>query len=157
MDSKSKAMDTTSVNFSGSCGEAVGNPNSASSSTGMYLNQSATINGEACNNCMVGNNGAAVFSIELIPIAGPFYNYQISVYAQGPKGFGTGWFWLAFTDATNDTYYLSIYSSTPEYHTVDFNSVDPTIVKIWWCDDSFSVPGPQADKADFRVSSPARK
>jgi hypothetical protein len=143
------------VDFSGNCGEASGDsPNSAQSASGMQPFQTATVNGSPVSNCIVGNDGAAIYGITLTTTAG-IYDYQIAVDGQGPSGAFSGSFYLAFTDQSGDTYYLSLYSSTREVHTVDYNSSAPNIVKIWWSDNSFNAPGANAAKASFRVSSPA--
>jgi hypothetical protein len=147
------AANYPSVNFTGACGEATSTPNYASSS-GMQPYQTATVNGNPTSNCIVGNDGATVFSITLVQTTGA-YAYQVLVDGQGPSGAGSGSFYLGFTDASGDTYYLSIYSSTRAQHTVDYNSTAPNIVTIWWCDESFPGLTNNAAKADFRVTSPA--
>lgn len=82
---------------------------------------------------IVGNSGAFVRKIELVKQAG-FYDYVLNVTARGPKGLGSGWMHLYFTDKTGDRYALGIWSSTEEQHTVAYNSEDPGIVKIEWTD-----------------------
>lgn len=155
--SASASSNYPTVDFSGNCGEASGsNPNSAQAASGMQPFQTATVNGSPVSNCIVGNDGATVYGITLTTIAG-FYNYQIAVDGQGPSGAFSGSFYLAFTDQSGDTYYLSLFSSTREVHTVDYNSSLPNIVKIWWCDNSFTVPEANAAKSSFRVTSPAAK
>jgi hypothetical protein len=151
-----KLGDYPTVNFQGDCGEAKNNPYSATSN-GLQPFQSVTINGGPPSNCMVSNDHGVIYSITLLSIPG-IYDYQLAVEAQGPSGIGSGSFYLAFTDASGDTYYLSIFSSKKETHTVDYNSSAPAIVKIWWCDDSFDAPGAsnKTTKADFRVTSPAK-
>lgn len=144
------------VNFNGACGEASGSTPNSASSTGMEVFQQATINGGPTSNCVVGNDGAKVYGISLAKTSG-VYPYQIQVDCQGPSGIFSGFFHLAFTDASGDTYYLNIYSSTRELHTVDYDSTSPNIVKIWWCDNSFSAPTAKATKPNFRVTSPAQK
>jgi hypothetical protein len=153
--SASASSNYPSVDFRGDCGEGTerGKPKSASSS-GMQPFQSATINGGPVSNCVVGNDGAVVYDITLIKTAG-IYDYRITVDGQGPSGIGSGYFHLAFTDESGDTYFLKLYSSTREQHTVDYNSGKPNIVKIWWSDYDFDAPGGNAAKANFRVSSPA--
>lgn len=150
-----KLTNYPTVNFQGDCGEAEGSPKSATSN-GMQPFQSATINGGPTSNCMVSNDNGVIFSITLLSIPG-IYDYQIAVDAQGPSGPFSGSFYLAFTDESGDTYYLSIFSSKRETHTVDYNSSSPNIVKIWWCDDSFDAPvaSNKTTKPDYRVTSPA--
>lgn len=152
MSTTPKLENYPSVNFNGACGEASGNPNVATS-TGMQPFQSATVNGGPVSNCVIGNDGATIYNIWLTKTTG-IYTYQLCVDGQGPSGIGSGYIHLAFTDASGDTYYLKLYSSTREQHTVDYNSSAPNIVKIWWCDNDFDVPGSNTVKPDYRVTSP---
>lgn len=150
----SASNDYPTIDFRGDCGEASGvTPHSAQSS-GMQPFQQASINGGPVSNCVVGNDGATIYGITLTNTAG-FYTYRITVDGQGPSGLFGGFFYLAFTDQSGDTYYLSLYSSTRELHTVDYNSGQPNIVKIWWSDNSFTVPGENGTKPAYRVTSPA--
>jgi hypothetical protein len=146
---------TGTADFKGDCGECTSGYFSATSIGGMQPGQSATVNGNPPQNCVVANDGGTVFGIELARIAG-IYGYQVRVDAQGPHGFGSGSMYLAFQDATGDVYYLSIYSSTREGHEVSFNSSNPNIVKIFWSDYSFTVKGGNADrpKPQYKVVSP---
>lgn len=82
---------------------------------------------------VVGHAGAFVRKIELARQAG-IYDYVLNVTARGPKGFGSGWMHLYFTDKTGDRYALGIWSSTEEQHTVAYNSEDPGIVTVEWTD-----------------------
>lgn len=152
--STAASSDYPTVDFSGDCGEASGTTPHSAQSAGMQPFQQASINGGPVNNCVVGNDGATVYGITLTKTAG-FYDYRITVDGQGPDALFGGFFYLAFTDGSGDTYYLSIYSSTREQHTVDYNSDQPNIVKIWWSDNSFVVPGENDAKPKFRVTSPA--
>ena len=146
------------VNFVGSCGEAGGGaPFCATSTAGMQPFQSATVNGGPVSNCVIGNDGAKIFEIWLTTTTGPIYKYQIRVNGQGPSGIFGGYFYLAFTDESGDTYYLKLYSSTREDHIVDFNSAKPNIMKIWWCDNSFDVASANTAKPDYRVTTAANK
>lgn len=154
MSANSKDAGYPAVNFNGSCGESVGKTPNSATSTGMQTYQSATVNGGPVSNCVIGNNGAVVYNIWVTQTTG-IYKYQICVDGQGPKGAGTGYFHLAFTDETGDTYYLKLFSSDREQHTVDYNSSSPNIVTIWWCNYDFDVPGANTEKANFRVTSPA--
>lgn len=146
-------FDFPTVDFSGACGDSGEGINSATSS-GMQLNQSATVNGGPVNNCVIGYDSSMVYNIWLTT-SGGLYAYQIGVDAQGPSGIG--YFHLAFTDATGDTYYLKIYSSKREQHTVDFNSSSPAIVKIWWSDYPFVVKTPNANEPDYKVAVPVQE
>lgn len=152
----SNVEDYPTVNFTGACGEASGDTPNSANSTGMEVYQQATVNGNPVSNCVIGNDGATVYNITLTQTTG-LYTYQVLVDGKGPSGLGSGSFYLAFTDESGDTYYLSIYSSTREQHTVDFNSSAPNIKTIWWCDNSFDVPSSKTTKPDFRVTSPAHK
>jgi hypothetical protein len=62
----------------------------------------------------------------------PIYDYSVVVAGRGPKGLLNGEGHLYFTDKTNDTYSLSIWSHLYYDHTVDYNSDDHEIVKISW-------------------------
>lgn len=150
-----KTSDYPSVNFNGDCGEAKGHTPHMAQSIGMQPFQSAAVNGSPPSNCVVGNDGATVFGIVLTKTTG-IYPYQISVDGQGPKGAGTGYFHLAFTDQSGDTYYLKLFSSRRERHIVDYKSDHPNIVKIWWSNHDFTVPGANTQKPDFQVTSPAK-
>lgn len=81
--------------------------------------------------CIVGNSHAAVHKIELLKQSG-IYSYVLNVVAQGPKGLGSGWLRLYFTDKTGDRYALGIWKSEKLQHTVAYNSASPAIVKIEW-------------------------
>jgi hypothetical protein len=144
------------ANFQGQCGECSNGYYSATCAGGMQPNQSATVNGNSPQNCVVANDEAAVFAIQLQQQAG-FYSYQIRVDAQGPSGPFSGSMYLAFEDQTGDVYYLSIYSSTREWHEVSYNSSSPAITTIYWSDDSFTVNSSDASrpKPQFQVVSPA--
>ncbi|QKJ28750.1 hypothetical protein HQ865_02905 [Mucilaginibacter mali] len=156
----SNLSDYPSVNFSGTqCGQATGSIPFSATSTGMEIFQTATVNGNPPSNCVVANDGGTVFGITLLQPDDKIYSYQISVDAQGPSGWLSGSMYLAFTDASGDTYYLSIFDSDRQIHTVDYNSSSPNIVTIWWCNNSFTVDSENANKskAKFRVTSPAQK
>ncbi len=144
------------VDFKGDCGESKNekNPNCAVS-IGMAPHQEATVNGSPVSNCVIGNDEAKVYNILLTKTTG-IYTYQVSVDAQGPKGAFSGYLHLAFTDESGDTYYLKIYSSSREQHTVNYNSDKPNIVKIWWCNYDFIVPSNNSTKPDYSVTSPDR-
>jgi hypothetical protein len=141
------------VNFVGQCGECStrGSYFSATNSGGMQPGQSATVNGGPTQNCVVANDGATVFAIELQEIAG-LYRYQVRVCAQGPTGIGSGYMWLAFEDSTGDVYYLKIFSSSKEWHEVSYNSESPAIRTIYWSDYEFTV-----DTSDVRAEKPKYK
>lgn len=144
------------ANFQGDCGECTNGYYQAACVGGMQVNQSATVNGNSPQNCVVANNGATVFTIELVPVAG-IYDYQVRVEAQGPSGPFSGSMYLAFRDETGDVYYLSIYSSTHEWHEVSYNSSQPEITNIYWSDYSFTVAGGDESrpKPQYQVVSPA--
>ena len=146
------------ADFVGECGECTNGYYSAASRAGLQPNQSATVNGSLPQDCVVANNGARVYAIELQQIAG-LYGFQVRVEAQGPSGAFSGAMHLAFQDSTGDVYYLKIYSSSREWHTVSFNSDSAAIKRIFWSDYDFTVSGDgvSSDKAEFQVQSPARK
>jgi len=153
--SSADSVATGTADFKGDCGECTNGYYSAASIGGMQPGQSATVNGNPTQNCVVANDGGTVFGIELARIAG-IYHYQVRVDAQGPSGPFSGSMYLAFQDATGDVYYLSIYSSTREGHEVSFNSGNPNIMKIFWSDYSFTVSGGDSDRAKphYKVVSP---
>jgi hypothetical protein len=143
------------ANFVGACGEAISSPNTATAQGRMEPFMEASVNGSAPNVCVVGNDGAKVYGITLTKNAG-IYDYIITVDAQGPSGVFSGSFYLAFTDQSGDTYHLSIYSSTRELHTVSYNSSQPSIVTIAWCDESFEKsynPGNKTTKPRYATAS----
>jgi hypothetical protein len=74
--------------------------------------------------------GGRVYGIRLKYSPG-VYDYVLEVDAKGPRG-GTDSGHLQFTDVSNDTYNLSIYSSSRSDHTVRYNSKRPNIRKIRW-------------------------
>jgi hypothetical protein len=99
---------------------------------GMPVNSIVTINGEEDLSGIVQfDHGGRVYGIRLKGSPG-FYDYVVEVDAKGPHGIGTGSGHLKFTDASNDTYELSIYSSTRSDHTVRYNSDKPNIKLIKW-------------------------
>lgn len=110
----------------------VGVNSSAECKDGMAVNSEVSINGSSnLYNIIRFNDNGCVYGITLTGSPGA-YDYVINVDAQGPKGFGSGSGYLAFTDKSGDTYKLSIYSSTRSVHTVRYNSHQPEIVKIEW-------------------------
>ena len=123
--------------FTGDCGEAKDTPHVIKSDRGLQPNEQVSLNGNTdLSTCLVGNDKACVYSITLTGSPG-IYDYVVNVDAQGPSGFGSGSIYLAFTDASGDTYKLSIYSSSRSVHTVRYNSEEPAIKAISWCDSSF--------------------
>ncbi len=56
----------------------------------------------------------------------------IRVHGRGPSGLGSGNGYLHFTDKTNDTYDLKIWTSSEKWHYVGYDSDDSAIVKISW-------------------------
>jgi predicted phosphodiesterase len=80
--------------FTGKCGQN----SSAVSVAGLNPGESVLLNGKSdLSSCMVANDNGAVFGIRLDKISG-IYDYQLSVDAQGPKGAGSGYMYLYFTD-----------------------------------------------------------
>jgi hypothetical protein len=127
----SASSDYPTVDFHGDCGEASGDTPHSAQSSGMQPFQQASINGGPVSNCVVGNNGATIYGITLTNTAG-FYDYRITVDGQGPSGLFGGFFYLAFTDQSGDTYYLSIYSSKRELHTVNELSLHQIFTMFGW-------------------------
>jgi hypothetical protein len=98
---------------------------------GMPVNSIVSINGTTdLQNIVQFERSGRVYEIRLKYSPG-YYDYVVEVDAQGPRG-GTGSGHLKFTDASNDTYNLSIYSSTRSVHTVRYNSKKPNITLINW-------------------------
>ncbi|MES1975915.1 MAG: hypothetical protein V4472_25940 [Pseudomonadota bacterium] len=95
------------------------------------------INGSAdLSSCVVGPHGASVTSAYVTNRPPPSYEgfaYGIWVYGQGPSGFGSGWLELTFTDQAGSHYSLKLYSSTPAWHYVNYNSDSPGITEMAWC------------------------
>ena len=147
-------MSDGTADFDGQCGECTKGYYTATSTGGMQPNQSATVNGNSPQNCVLANDGGTVYAIELQAIAG-IYSYQVRVDAKGPKGIGSGSMYLAFEDQTGDIYYLSIFSSSREWHEVSYNSSKPNIVKIFWSNYSFTASEADAakDKPAYKVES----
>lgn len=143
------------ANFTGQCGECTTGYYTATSVGGMQPDQTATVNGNSPQNCVIANDGGKVFDIELQSVAG-IYNYQLRVQAQGPKGAFSGSMYLAFEDRTGDVYYLGLFSSTKQWYQVSYNSTEPEIVAIYWSNRSFTVKkaGVAKDKPQYKVVSP---
>ena len=118
--------------FTGQCGQN----STATSTTGLQVNQAVQLNSNTdLSSCIQANGGACVYGITLTGSPG-IYDYVLNVDAQGPSGFGSGSMYLAFTDETGDTYKLSIYSSSRSTHTVRYNSEKPAIFNIQWSNTS---------------------
>ena len=60
------------------------------------------------------------------------YPHTVRVHGRGPSGFFSGSGYLHFTDKTDDTYNLSLFSSITRWHYVRFDSDSSDIVKIAW-------------------------
>jgi UDP-2,3-diacylglucosamine pyrophosphatase LpxH len=124
----------TDPNFTGRCGEN----SSARSALGLQPGASMKLNGStALNGCMQGNDRACIYGITLSEAApGHYYlgiyRYRLSIDGQGPSGFSSGSFYLAFTDQTGDVYKKSFFWSKRQTLTLDYNSDSPTIVKVQW-------------------------
>lgn len=92
--------------------------------------------------CIVGSSGASVSQIYVSNQPrqdNSFENYQYGIwaYGQGPAGFDSGRLWLTFTDESGSSYDLSLFSSDPAWHFVDYNSDSPGITQVSW----YSTPG----------------
>lgn len=94
------------------------------------------INGNSdLQGCVVGPSGAVVtcaYVTNQPPKAYERYAYGIWVFGQGPSGFGSGTFQLDFTDQGGSGYSLKLYSSTPAWHYVNYNSDSPGIIEMRW-------------------------
>ncbi|MFT3875444.1 MAG: hypothetical protein QM708_03295 [Propioniciclava sp.] len=127
--------------FQGDCGECTqkGHHYTVRSGKGLQPNEQASIQGNTdLTTCIRSNDGGRVYSIILTGSPG-VYDYVVNVDAEGPRGFGSGSMYLAFTDEDNETYYLSIYSSTRSVHTVRYNSDTPAIKAIHWSNYRFTA------------------
>lgn len=119
--------------FTGNCGE---NNSATAVDGGLFPNQQLELNGNTdLSSCVLFNDGGKVYGIWLSTNSG-FYNYAINVDAEGPHGPFSGSGYLFFTDATGDTYQLSIYSGTRANHFVRYNSDKPQILKVRWSDNN---------------------
>jgi len=84
--------------------------------------------------CVVGPDGASVSQVYVsnrAPLSAK-YGYCIWVYGQGPSGFDSGRSEVVFTDQGNSTYSLTLFSSSPAWHFVEYNSDSPGIVQMNW-------------------------
>ncbi|MEP7006946.1 MAG: hypothetical protein ABI810_13255 [Sphingomonas bacterium] len=94
------------------------------------------INGSTdLSSCVVGPFGASVTSAYVTnqpPRQYESFAYGVWVYGQGPEGIGSGSFELTFTDQTGSDYSVKLYSSTPAWHYVDYNSDSPGIIEMRW-------------------------
>ena len=82
---------------------------------------------------MINFSSATIPGVDAISTVydrGFIYDYTIEVTGGCPKGYVT--LLLKFTDESNDSYSLSITSSTIKKHTVNFNSVKPNMKEISW-------------------------
>ncbi|MEI6103022.1 MAG: metallophosphoesterase [Methanothrix sp.] len=114
--------------FKGKCGQN----SSAVSVAGLQPTESVVLNGKSdLSSCMIANDNGAVFGIRLDKGSG-IYEYQLSVDAQGPKGAGSGYMYLYFTDESGDRYLLKIFVHTRKTHTLKYNSKAPAIMMIEW-------------------------
>jgi hypothetical protein len=112
--------------FTGECGY----DSHARSQAGLQPGEQVEINGKTdLHECVIGNDKACVYSIILTGGGG---KYLLSVVGQGPKGAGSGNFYLHFVDKTGDRYLLKLFDSTKKLHTLSYSSDDPAIVKIEW-------------------------
>jgi hypothetical protein len=100
----------------------------------MEVGDSMEINGNAdLSTCINGKHKSTVFSSELKKGRCYLYGeYNISVEAKGPKGWGNGSFYLRFYDQTNDYYDLSVWKSSKDKHCVGMKSDNPTVRAIYW-------------------------
>lgn len=79
---------------------------------------------------IVGNSGAYVQTLQYLQTGGVRQG-QIKVYGAGPKGGGSGSLYLWFLTEAGLVHTLSLFSSSPGWHTDDFEDTTP-IIGIWW-------------------------
>jgi hypothetical protein len=116
------------ADYQGGCGEN----SSAGLVNSVNIPYTVAINGNVdLSGCVIANDNGKVFGITVTGSPG-IYDYVVNVDAQGPEGIGSGYMYLAFTDETDDTYELKIYSSYRSVHTVRYNSQSPIIKQIQW-------------------------
>ncbi|GAA0312741.1 hypothetical protein GCM10009087_23610 [Sphingomonas oligophenolica] len=125
---------STGANFSSNdCGQTYG----SAQGTAPLLPEGGwlAINGNTdLSQCVVGPSDASI-SQAYVSNRAPLpakYGYCIWVYGQGPSGFDSGRFELIFTDQSNSSYSLTLFSSTPAWHFVEYNSDAPGITQISW-------------------------
>jgi len=93
------------------------------------------INGSTdLSQCVIGLKGGSVSQVYVSNKAPlPYqFSYCIWVYGQGPSGFDSGRLDLDFTDQGGNSYSLSLFSSTPAWHFVEYNSDSPGITQMTW-------------------------
>jgi hypothetical protein len=117
------------------CGASTG----GSALTGTPLMPEAgwlAINGNSnLEGCVIGSSGALVTSAYVTnqpPRGYESYAYGIWVFGQGPAGFQSGTLALSFTDEGGSDYSLRLFSSTPAWHYVNYNSDSPGIIEMRW-------------------------
>jgi len=96
----------------------------------LAINGSTDLSG-----CVTGRFAASVTSVYVTnrpPPGFENYAYGVWVYGQGPEGVGSGTLDLTFTDQTGSDYNLRLYSSTPAWHYVDYDSDSPGITEMRW-------------------------
>ena len=122
---------TTGADFtSTSAGSALGATPLLPEAGWLAINGNTDLSG-----CVVGPSGASVTSAYVTdqpPRQYESFAYGVWVYGQGPSGFGSGSLELTFTDQTGSEYSVKLYSSTPAWHYVDYNSESPGITGIRW-------------------------
>jgi len=87
--------------------------------------------------CIFSKSGSSVSQIYVSnqpPQDNPYKSSQYCVwaYGQGPSGFESGRLWLTFIDESGSSYDLSLFSSDPAWHYVDYNSDTPGITQVSW-------------------------
>ncbi len=60
------------------------------------------------------------------------YSYRVTVHGCGPSGLFNAGF-LQFVDKTGDAYELSIWLSIRDLHQVCYNSDNPALTDVYWC------------------------
>ena len=119
---------STNTSFSA---QGLGTNQGSLSGGNMVVNGGAIIiNGTLITSAAQGAMIPNIANISVSTTGGGAYTSRIDVVGACPSGAYDIKF--EFTDATNDTYTLRIYSETTHTHSVYYNSSNPTIVGITW-------------------------
>jgi hypothetical protein len=112
----------------------------ATSSEGLHITQQVSINGSTdLSSCMKANDGGCVYGIALVdsPVVVPWTNWRLTIDGQGPSGWASGSMYLRLWDRTGTPHEQYFFSSDRHVLDIDYNSDDPTIVRIEWSDTAF--------------------
>jgi hypothetical protein len=95
--------------------------------SGTELNVNSTSD---LSKIIVGNSGGYVQTIQYV-LRGGLRQGQLRVYGAGPKGTGSGSIYLWFLSTAGRIHTVSLTSSSPDWHTDDFEDTTP-IIGLWW-------------------------